>query len=29
LIAFEVTGTDGSFDLDLYELRLASRTEGQ
>jgi hypothetical protein len=28
LIAFEVTGTDGSFDLDLYELRLAIRTEG-
>jgi hypothetical protein len=28
LIAFEVTGTDGSFDLDLYELRLAIGTEG-
>jgi hypothetical protein len=29
LIAFEVTGMDGEFDLDLHELRLAIRTEGQ
>ena len=26
-IAFEVTGMNGEFDLDLYELRLAVRTE--
>jgi hypothetical protein len=29
LIAFEVTGTDGEFDLDVYELRLASGTSGR
>ena len=28
LIAFEVTGMNGEFDLDLYELRLAIRTGG-
>jgi hypothetical protein len=28
LIAFEVTGMDGEFDLDLYELRLPIRTGG-
>jgi hypothetical protein len=28
LIAFEITGMDGKFDLDLYELRLAIGTEG-
>jgi hypothetical protein len=29
LVAFEVTGTDGEFDLDLYELRLALGTGGR
>jgi hypothetical protein len=29
LIAFEVTGMNGEFDLDLYELRLALGTDGK
>jgi hypothetical protein len=29
LIAFEITGTSGSFDLDVYERRLAPQLPGR